>query len=90
MTVDKMQETLFNRFNINLENVTVTKIDECIGWLTFWDWNDKVQNFINFCKDNAKQRYFEWGCNVFVLKDGITIYIEVDNPAFYDEVEFDF
>lgn len=89
MTVDKMQETLFNRFNINLENVTVTKIDECIGWFTFWDWNDKVQNFINFCKDNAKQRYFEWDCDVFVLKDGITIYIEVDNPALYDEVEFE-
>ena len=61
MTVDKMEKALSRTFDINMENVTVTKIDERVGWFTFWGWTEEVQDFINFCKDNAKQRYFEWG-----------------------------
>ena len=89
MTVDKMEKALSRTFDINMENVTVTKIDERVGWFTFWGWTEEVQDFINFCKDNAKQRYFEWDCEVFMLKDGMIIYIEVDDPAFYDDVDFD-
>ena len=69
MTVDKMEKALSRTFDINMENVTVTKIDERVGWFTFWGWSEEVQDFINFCKDNAKQRYFEWDCEVFMLKE---------------------
>lgn len=89
MTVDKVVKALSNAFGINRENVTVTKIDERVGWFTFWDWTEEVQDFIDFCKDNAKQRYVEDDCNIYMLNDGMLIYITVEDSIFYDDVEFD-
>lgn len=83
MTMDKMTEALTRVFDINMENVTVTKIGERAGWLTFWDWTEEVGDFINFCKDNAEKRFFEDGHDIFMIR-GLLLYVEIDDPALDD------
>lgn len=88
MTMDKMTETLTRVFGINMENVAVTKIGEHAGWLSFWGWTEAVEDFINFCKDVADKRFVEDDHDVFMIK-GLLLYVDVDDPIFYDDVEFD-
>ena len=88
MTMDKMVEALPRVFDINMENVTVTKICERAGWLSFWGWTEEVEDFINFCKDVADKRFVEDDHDVFMIR-GLLLYVDVDDPIFYDDVEFD-
>lgn len=83
MTLDKMVEALPRVFDINMENVTVTKLGKCAGWLTFWDWTEEVSDFINFCKDVAEKRFYEDGRDIFMIR-GLLLYVEIDDPALYD------